>query len=144
MLGLTVKVTVAAGNSLSFLLVACVGVGICLRHPTHFILISALLYTYIMCFSTCLLRPVVIGMQPQPDICLVSKSKWQDSRLTRFFTPCSMCWDMFETPHTLHTHSRSTIYIYNVFQHLLLLAVAVVIGMQPQPDICLVSQSKWQ
>ena len=36
---------------------------------------------------------------------------------------------MIEAPHPLHTHSRSTSYIYNVFKHLELWLV--VIGMQP-------------
>ena len=44
---------------------------------------------------------------------------------------------MIENPHILHTHSRSTlyIYIYKVFQHLL--QWLVVIRMQLQPDIAL-------
>jgi hypothetical protein len=42
---------------------------------------------------------------------------------------------MIETPHTLHTHSRSTLYIYKVFQHLL--QWLVVIRMQLQLDIAL-------
>jgi hypothetical protein len=29
---------------------------------------------------------------------------------------------MIETPHSLHTHSRSSLYIYNAIQHLLQLA----------------------
>jgi hypothetical protein len=40
------------------------------------------------------------------------------------------------THHTLHTHSRSTLYIYKVFQHLLQWLV-VVIRIQLQPDIAL-------
>jgi hypothetical protein len=42
---------------------------------------------------------------------------------------------MIETPHTLHTHSRSTVYMYKVFQHLL--QWLVVIRMQLQLDITL-------
>jgi hypothetical protein len=42
---------------------------------------------------------------------------------------------MVETPHTLHTHSRSTLYINKVFQHLL--HWLVVIRVQLQPDIAL-------
>jgi hypothetical protein len=38
-------------------------------------------------------------------------------------------------PHTLHTHSRSNLYIYKAFQHLL--QWLVVIKMQLQPDIAL-------
>jgi hypothetical protein len=42
---------------------------------------------------------------------------------------------MIETPHPHHTHSKSTLYIYEVFQHLL--QWLVVISMQLQPDIAL-------
>jgi hypothetical protein len=41
---------------------------------------------------------------------------------------------MIESPHYLHTHIRSSCYIYNAIQHLL--QRLVVIRMQPQPDIC--------
>jgi len=41
---------------------------------------------------------------------------------------------MIETPHTLHTHSRSSLYIYNAIQHLQ--QWLPVIRMQPHPDIC--------
>jgi hypothetical protein len=41
---------------------------------------------------------------------------------------------MFEAPHSLHTHSRSSLYIYNAIQHLL--QWLVVISMQLQPNIC--------
>jgi hypothetical protein len=44
---------------------------------------------------------------------------------------------MFETPHTLHTHIRSILWVYKVFQHLLQLQRLVVIRMQIQPDIAL-------
>ena len=39
-----------------------------------------------------------------------------------------------ETPHTVQTHGRSTLYIYKVFEHLL--QWLVVIQMQFQPNIC--------
>jgi hypothetical protein len=42
---------------------------------------------------------------------------------------------MIENPRTLHTNSRSTLYIYKVFQHLLQWLVAIRI--QLQPDIAL-------
>jgi hypothetical protein len=42
---------------------------------------------------------------------------------------------MIETPHSLHTHSRSSSYMYKVFQHLL--QWLVVIRLPPHPDICL-------
>ena len=42
---------------------------------------------------------------------------------------------MIEAPHSLHTHSRSSLYIYNAIQHLL--QWLVVIRMQLQPDIAL-------
>ena len=41
---------------------------------------------------------------------------------------------MIEAPHSLHTHSRSSLYIYNAIQNLTLLLK--VIRMQPHPDIC--------
>ena len=41
---------------------------------------------------------------------------------------------MIEVHHTLHTHSRSSSYIYKVFQHLL--QFLVVIRMPSHPDIC--------
>jgi hypothetical protein len=39
---------------------------------------------------------------------------------------------MIEASHTIHTHSRSTSYIYKVFQHLELCLVAIRIP--PHPD----------
>ena len=41
---------------------------------------------------------------------------------------------LIEVPHTLHTHSRSSLYIYNAIQHLE--QWLPVIRMQPHPDIC--------
>ena len=41
---------------------------------------------------------------------------------------------MIENPHSLHTHSRSSSYIYNVIQHLQ--PWLPVIRMPPHPDIC--------
>jgi hypothetical protein len=46
---------------------------------------------------------------------------------------------MIRTPRPFHTHVGSLSYIYEVFQHLILWPV--VIRTQPQPDICMVSQS---
>jgi hypothetical protein len=37
---------------------------------------------------------------------------------------------MIKTPHTLHTHSRSTLYIYKVFQHLTLLLKVIRMQLQ--------------
>jgi hypothetical protein len=48
---------------------------------------------------------------------------------------------MIAVPHSLHTHSRSTLYIYKMFQHLL--QWLVVIRMQLQPDIALGEEEKW-
>jgi hypothetical protein len=48
---------------------------------------------------------------------------------------------MINTPHSLHTLIRSSLNICYVFQRLLLWLV--VKKMQPQPDICWVSQSEW-
>jgi len=42
---------------------------------------------------------------------------------------------MIGTPHSLHTHSRSSSYIYKVFQHLLQFLV-VIRRMPPHPYIC--------
>jgi hypothetical protein len=41
---------------------------------------------------------------------------------------------MIKTPHSLHTHRRSSLYIYNAIYHLL--QWLVVISMYLQPDIC--------
>jgi hypothetical protein len=41
---------------------------------------------------------------------------------------------MIEPPHSLHTHIRSSLHIYNAIQHLL--QWLVVIRMLPHPDIC--------
>ena len=50
---------------------------------------------------------------------------------------------MIDAPHPLHTHIRSSLYIYIVCQHLI--PWLVFIRMQPQPDVCWVSHSKcWQ
>jgi hypothetical protein len=56
-----------------------------------------------------------------------------------WFLTWIMMYDMIGAHHTLRTHVRSTSYIYNVFWHLLLWPM--FIRMQPQQDICLVSQS---
>ena len=41
---------------------------------------------------------------------------------------------MIETPHPVHTHSRSSLYIYKVFEHLQ--QWLRVIRVSLQPDIC--------
>ena len=41
---------------------------------------------------------------------------------------------LIEAPHSLHTHSRSSSYIYNAIQHLR--QCLQVISMPPHPDIC--------
>jgi len=46
----------------------------------------------------------------------------------------SMLLLMIETPHPVHTHSRSSLYIYNAIQHLR--QWLQVISMPPHPDIC--------
>jgi hypothetical protein len=71
-------------------------------------------------------------------ICLVSQL-YSGSR-SSWVPTWIMLYIMIEAPHPLHTHSRSSSYIYIVFQHLLLWLQ--VIRMQHQPDIYLVSQSK--
>jgi hypothetical protein len=54
-------------------------------------------------------------------------------RFCRFLT-CSVFYIMIETLHPVHTHNRSSSYIYTVFQHLLLRPA--VIRMQPHAAIC--------
>jgi hypothetical protein len=54
-------------------------------------------------------------------------------RFCRFLT-CSVFYIMIETLHPVHTHNRSSSYIYTVFKHLLLRPV--VIRMQPHAAIC--------
>jgi hypothetical protein len=71
--------------------------------------------------------------------CIMSVS---DSRRFCWHVTWIMHWVMIEAPHTLHTPSRSTSVIYNVFNHLLLRLVVIL--MQAQPEICWVLQSKWQ
>ncbi len=41
---------------------------------------------------------------------------------------------MIETPHPFHTHTRSSLYIYNAIHYLE--QWLPVIRMQPHPDIC--------
>jgi len=71
----------------------------------------------------------VIRMQPHPDICSLGHESgccWYKSG--------SLFVRMIETPHTLHTHSRSSLYIYNAIHHLQ--QWLPVMRMQPHPDIC--------
>ena len=70
------------------------------------------------------LWPVVIRVHFQPDMC--SLKRWgSGSRQFTWFLTCIMCKVMIETSHPIHTHSRSTLYIYKVFQHLLLWLVVI-------------------
>jgi hypothetical protein len=64
----------------------------------------------------------------------------------RFSWFCTCTWIMnhagdYDKNNTSYLQQIYFLYIYNVFQHLLLWLL--VIRMQPKPDICLVSQSKW-
>ena len=59
--------------------------------------------------------PVVIRMQLQPDIC--SMGPKSDDVLGADEAGSSVSL-MIETPHSLHTHSRSSLYIYNAIQNL--------------------------
>jgi hypothetical protein len=100
-------------------------------------------YIYIVC-QHLLLRLHVIRMQPNLYMLLVSQSTVKGREGSRWFTWfCHgvLLLRMIKTPHTLHTHSRSSSYIYLVFQHLLLWLV--VKRIQPQPDICLVHSDSW-
>ena len=72
----------------------------------------------------------VIRMQPHPDICPLGL----ESGCCFGIGGGSLFVLMIETPHTLHTHSRSSLYIYNAIQHLQ--QWLPVIRMQPHPDIC--------
>ena len=68
-------------------------------------------------------------MQLQPDIC--SQGPMSDDVLgAEVGSSVSL---MIETPHPVHTHSKSSLYIYKVFQHLL--QWLKVIRMQPYPNI---------
>ena len=60
-------------------------------------------------------------------------------RITWFLT-CSLWKVMIMALHPLHTHIRSSSYLYEAFHHLPLWLV--VLRMQPQPDMCLGSQSQ--
>jgi hypothetical protein len=69
---------------------------------------------------------VVIRMLVQPYICYWERKSGCPGCLTK---PYAVCWVqkvdsqlvlMIETPHPLHTHTRSSLYIYNAIQHLLL------------------------
>jgi hypothetical protein len=62
---------------------------------------------------------------PHPDI----SALW-DPRVDKRWVSLVL---MIEAPHSLHTHSRSSLYIYNAIQHLLLWLQ--VIRMLPHPDI---------
>jgi hypothetical protein len=78
-------------------------------------------------------------MLPQPDI-------W-DLRADLVGIACgSLLVLMSEVPHTLHTLSRSSLYIYNAIQHILHWLQVIIIRMHLQPDICplgLASRSCW-
>jgi hypothetical protein len=102
-----------------------------LRPHTQLMLIGGLLYIYIKCFSTfysgrqsygCNINLIYAGFHTQSG----------SRRFSRALA-CSMMQVMIAAPHPLHTHSRSSSYIYKVFQ-LLLLRLAVI-WMRPQPDI---------
>jgi hypothetical protein len=82
----------------------------------------------------------VIRMLPHPDICHLGPEResvccWL-LVLVVGIAGGSLLVLMFESPHSLHTHIRSSLYIYNAIQRLLQWLVVVVISMQFQPDIC--------
>ena len=95
-----------------------VGCRLWLEPYAHFIFMSGLCHTDIMCFSTFY---VASGTR---------ESHSEHGRRFHRFLICSMMWVMIEACHWIHTHIRSLLYIYIVFQHLLLWLV--VIWMQPQ------------
>ena len=72
----------------------------------------------------------VIRMPPHPDICYLGAKSEEWMPLVGGY----LLVLMIETPHTLHTHSRSSLYIYNAIEHLQ--QWLPVIRMQPHPDIC--------
>ena len=111
-------------------------------HPLH-IHVRSMSYIYNVFQHLLLLWLVALGMQPHNDICWVSQWRRQEilSAIDRFLI-CSMMWVMIEACHWIHTHIRSLLYIYIVFQHLLLWLV--VIWMQPQHMLSLTHTQWWQ
>ena len=69
-------------------------------------------------------------MPPHPDIC----SLRPESGCCWYRRWVSVIVLMIEVPHSIHTHSRSSLYIHNVIQHLR--QWLQVIRMPPHPDIC--------
>jgi len=69
-------------------------------------------------------------MPPHPDICYLRPLVFE-SHLECTYV-CT--YVMIETPHSIHTHSRSSLYIYNAIQHLRQWLQAI--SMPPHPDIC--------
>jgi len=73
---------------------------------------------------------VVIRVSLQPDICShLRVMLCMDSHLDPLLVVL-----MIETPHPVHSHSRSSLYIYKVFKHLQ--QWLQVIRVSLQPDIC--------
>ena len=100
-----------------------------LRHLTHHTLHThsrCSSYIYLV-FSTC-----YTVAQPQPDIFLVHSTEMLAGD-SLDFSLGSCCWLLLV--HPTHFISISTLYLYKVFQHLLLWLL--VIRMSPQADIYL-------
>jgi hypothetical protein len=77
---------------------------------------------------------VVIRMQPHTDN-MLGLTHSGGSRTFTWVLTCNMLHVMIEAPHSLHTHNRSSSYIYNAIQHLLQLQRLEVIRMPPHTDI---------
>ena len=101
-----------------------------LRHPINFTLMLDLLHTLLSVFGTYYCGQWSWGCNPNLIMCGLTHSGGS-RRFTRFLT-CMMLHVMIGAPHPLHTHSRSSSCIDNLFQHLPLWPV--VIRMRPQPD----------
>jgi hypothetical protein len=90
-------------------------------HPLN-TLIRSTSYTYKV-FQHLILRFVAKGCNTSLT-CLVSQSQWEivvgDRRFSWFLTWIMLLWVMIETPHTLHTHSRSNSSINKVSEQRLL------------------------
>jgi hypothetical protein len=71
----------------------------------------------------------VVRMQIEPVMC-----SWDPRVDVVGIGGGSLLGLMIEAPHSLHTHIRSSLYIYNAIQHLL--QWLQVIRMQLQPVIC--------
>jgi len=104
----------------------CLGfsLGTCCRiwlgPPIHFILIPDPLHTYKRCWHPLYAVGGRKDATPYHTITLkrvgsgLSSSRRSGVKILK----CIYCWVMIRSSHPLHTHTRSTLYIYNVFDML--------------------------